>query len=231
LQGDLDGIGLAAVLQALHDQRRTGTLMVTAGAQEERLLFARGDAFVLRGGRDEEGEEFLDFFLGDEGSDQVSALAGAGAAFAPQGTLSAAEMRELKDEFLDLLFWEAASFTFYPDDLPEGFFNPAEEHVDKIALETRGFLLEAMHHMAEWDRIREHVPSVTSVFRFVEGCKSQEVARRAVAASMLMLIDGQRSVRDLVRVSGEQLLEVGRLLSVLVRSGSLELVEPADEPS
>jgi hypothetical protein len=229
LQGDLDGIGLAAVLQALHDQRRTGTLVVSAGAKEERLLFSRGDAFVLRGGRDDEGEEFLDFFLGDEGEEQVSALAGAGAGFVPQGTLSAAEMRELKDEFLDLLFWEEASFTFYPDDLPDGFFQPAEDHVDKIALETRGFLLEAMHHMAEWDRIREHVPSVTSVFRFVEGRKGQEIGRRAAAAPTLMLIDGRLSVRDLVRVSGEQLLEVGRLLSTLVRSGALELVEPDPE--
>src|SRR5690606_36926593 len=76
LEGDLDGVGLAAILQALRDQRRTGTLLVRAGGREERLLFHRGDAFLLRLGEDEETADFAAFLLGDEGSDELEALAG-----------------------------------------------------------------------------------------------------------------------------------------------------------
>ncbi|HIG18495.1 MAG TPA: DUF4388 domain-containing protein, partial [Candidatus Handelsmanbacteria bacterium] len=64
LEGDLDGVGLGAVLQALQQHRRTGTLSVTAGRKEEKLFFARGEAFILRV-EDSEADEFVNFFLGD----------------------------------------------------------------------------------------------------------------------------------------------------------------------
>jgi Domain of unknown function (DUF4388) len=220
IQGDLDGIGLAAVLQALRDNRRTGTLAVTAAEREERLYFFRGDAYILRF-EDPEAEAFAQLFLGDEVTEQVSELAASNArGMVDESQLNEVEVRELKGQFLDILFWENAAFSYFPDDLPEEFFDPGAK-VTKVALDTRRFLLEAMRCMSEWDGIWRTLTSGCAVFRFAEGRKLEAIQQRG-QAEVLMLIDGRRTFNDLVRTSGEPRLEVGRLVAAMADEGLLE---------
>lgn len=224
LEGDLDGVGLAAILQALRDQRRTGTLFVRAHGREERLLFHRGDAFLLRETHDPEAAEFAAFLLGEEGSDELSALA----ELAPgaHGEPSAAEQRALQDGVLDLLFWEGASFAFHQDDLPEGLFG-RRDGAQRVALDTRAFLLEAIQAMTEWDRHRQAIPSRAAVLRWKDGAKSAALRAHPGQEQLLLPVDGRRSFDELLRVSGAGVLEAARVLAPLVQAGQLEVVAAA----
>lgn len=221
IEGDLEGIGLAAVLQALRDNRRTGTLVVKAGAREEKLYFHRGDAFILRI-EDKDAAAFAEFFLGEEGAEHVEELAQNNVrGRVDESALDAAEVREIKAAFLDVLFWEGANFAFFLDELPDAFFAPTEG-VSEIALETDRFLLDAIRALTEWDQIRRVIPTGRTLFRFVDASKKLATIREKGSAEILMLVDGRKTFDDLVRISGERRLIVGRLFKALVDEGLLE---------
>lgn len=223
LEGDMDGVGLAAVLQALRSQRRTGTLTVTAQRREEKLYFARGEAFILRI-EDAEADEFVAFFLGDDGAESMSEL-GSGLSergLTDESDLSEAEVRDLKDQFLDVLFWEGSTFGFFQNDLPDEFFNPTEG-VTKIALNTGRFLMDAIQSLTEWEQISEVVGGNPSIFEFKDAAAKLDAIRDRGHPEILTLIDGRLCLNDLVRISGQRRLEVGRVIATLVTEGALEI--------
>jgi hypothetical protein len=230
LEGDLEGIGLAAVLQALRDNGRTGTLVVTAAKREEKLYFHRGAVFILRF-TDKEAEAFAEFFLGEEGTEQVEKLVEqqARGGRVDEKSLDPAELREIKAAFLDILFWEGARFGFYQDELPDEFFSPGDD-VSEIALETDRFLLDAIRALTEWDQIRRVVPSGRAVLRFVDLERKMAAIRDAGAPQVLTLIDGRQSFDDVVRVSAERRLVVGRLVRDLVEQGALVVEDDGAAP-
>lgn len=227
LEGDLEGIGLAAVLQALRDNGRTGTLVVTAMKREEKLYFHRGEVFILRFA-DPEAEAFAEFFLGEEGAEQVEKLVVSGGRV-DEKTLDPAEVREIKATFLDILFWEGARFGFFQDELPDEFFSPGE-NVSEIALETDRFLLDAIRALTEWDQIRRVVPSGRTVLRFPDLERKMAAIRDAGSPEVLTLIDGRQSFDDVVRISAERRLVVGRLVRDLVEQGALVVVDDGATP-
>ncbi len=224
LEGDLDGVGLGAVLQALQQNRRTGTLSVTAGRREEKLFFSRGEAFILRV-EDSEADDFVNFFLGDDGAEQVSEL-GSGLAsngLVNEDELSEAEINEIKDSFLDVLLWEGSTFTFFQNELPDEFFNP-DEGVSKVALKTGRFLLEAMQTVTEYEQLCGLIGTSRTQLAFVESDgKLKAIASRG-QPQVLTLVDGRLSFDDIVRISGEQRLDVARIVAGLIEEGALKSV-------
>ncbi len=219
------------MLQALRDNGRTGTLVVTAARREEKLYFHRGEVFILRFS-DPEAEAFAEFFLGDEGAEQVEQLVeqeGRGGRVSER-QLDPAEVREVKATFLDILFWEGARFAFNQDELPDEFFSP-DEKVTEIALETDRFLLDAIRALTEWDQIRRVVPSGRAVFRFPDLEAKMSAIRDRGHTEVLTLVDGRQTFDDLLRISGERRLVLGRLVRDLVEGGSLVLVTDGVAPA
>ncbi|MEZ6186831.1 MAG: hypothetical protein R3F62_17700 [Planctomycetota bacterium] len=133
--------------------------------------------------------------------------------------------RSLKEQFFDSLYWEGATFAFRQNQLPARFFD-GQEGDHRIALETDAFLLEAMRSMAEWDRIKESIPSSSCVLRFVEGGK-QRALKAHPGAPLLLLVDGRQSLEDLVRISGEKRIDAARIVATLVEEGQIEVLPPA----
>lgn len=235
LEGDLDGVGLAAVLQALRSQRRTGTLTVRAGRREEKLYFYRGDAFIVRV-EDTEADEFVEFFLGEDGADSMSDL-GSGLAsrgLMDESELTEAEMQQLKDQFLDVLFWDGSTFAFFQNALPEEFFNPGEG-VSKIALHTDRFLMEAIQQLTEWEQLAAVFGGGTAIFEFVSSEAKLAAIKERGHPEILTLVDGRLGFKDLVRISGQPRLEVARVCASLVEEQALRVVghkveDPAQIP-
>jgi hypothetical protein len=210
LRGDLRGVGLPALLQDLRTTQRTGTLAVTAGGCTEQIHFHRGDAYLLD--TVDEGEAFVHYLVGDKGAETLSELAGQQL---HEDELDADRQRELKGRFLDMLFWEDASFSFEAGELPLEFYVPCPR-TTKIKLDTERFLLSAIGAMEEWDCIRRAVGGARAVLRFRDPEQKLACVRRY--GDYLTLIDGQRSFDDLVRRAGVDRLEAGRTLARLVRA-------------
>jgi hypothetical protein len=229
LQGDLAGIGLAAVLQSLNGQRRSGTLSVFTHDREESLHFQNGEAFVLIQEKTEDA--FAKDFLGESWMDQVKLaddFAQARAGMHAESDLTEAELRAVKDKFLDILFWDEAEFVFQKDVLPPEFHTPGDK-VSKIALQTGRFLMEAIQRLTEWDGVRQVIGGGEAVLEFVDA--ESKVTQSSVLSmrglQVMTLIDGRLSFSELVRLSGLEHLEVGRLVKELVEGGQLQIVDAA----
>jgi hypothetical protein len=222
LEGDLDGVGLGAVLQALQQHRRTGTLSVTAGRREEKLFFSRGEAFILRV-EDSEADDFVNFFLGDDGAEQVSELGSglASSGLVNEDELSEAEINEIKGSFLDVLLWEGSTFTFFQNELPDEFFNP-DQGVSKVALKTGRFLLEAMQTVTEYEQLCELIGTSRTILAFVESDGKLKAISSRGHPQVLTLVDGRLSFDDIVRISGAQRLDVARIMAGLIEEGALK---------
>jgi len=218
LHGELSGTSLPAILQDLSRSRRSGVLKVTSGTREEKLHFFEGDAFVLRY-TDTEGEDFVNFLLGDDKHDLVDPVQSV-----DESELGAQELRELKDSFLELMFLADATFAFYINDLPEEFFAP-RQGVTKVALDTGRFLLEAVGAMDAWDGIRAKIGDGAAVLRFVDPDTKLNAVRERDCAQTLTLVDGRLSFDELVRLSGEDRLQVGRVCADLLAAGELQVVD------
>lgn len=210
LRGDLRGVGLPALLQDLRTTQRTGSLAITAGGCTAQIHFHRGGAYLLD--TLDEGDAFVRYLVGDAGAETLSELAGQQV---HEDQLGADRQRALKGRFLDMLFWEDASFRFEAGELPLEFYVPCPR-TTKIKLDTERFLLNAIGTMEEWDRIRRAVGGARSVLRFRDPKQKLACVRRY--GDYLTLIDGQRSFDDLVRRASVDRLEAGRTLARLVRA-------------
>jgi len=227
LEGDLDGVGLAAVLQSLRNNRRTGTLVVRSGRREERLCFQQGEAFFLEVD-DTEGDAFVEFFLGEDGADSFGDLGGEGGGsrgLVAEDDLDRDELAELKKRFLDILLWDDSTFAFYQSVLPEEFFDVGEG-VTKVALRTQRFLLQAMQVMHAWEEAAEVFNSGKAQLEFRDADAKHRAIRECGLPEMLTLIDGRLSFDDLVRASRVPRLEAGQLIAELVRLEVMSAVVP-----
>ncbi|MGE0709195.1 MAG: DUF4388 domain-containing protein [Planctomycetota bacterium] len=224
LEGDLDGVGLGAVLQALRNHRRTGTLLVRAGRREEKLYFHRGDAFLMRL-EDGDGDAFVAFFLGDEGADSINELTESEGQLG-ENQVDGEELAALKSSFLDVLLWDGSTFAWFPNSLPEEFYTPGQS-ATKIALNTDMFLLEAIQTMGAWEEVAEVIGGGASTFHFLSAEGKLAAIRDRGHPEVLTLIDGRLTFDDLARISGVPRLEVGQLLADLVREQKLQVERPS----
>jgi hypothetical protein len=228
LEGDMKGLSLAAVLQGLRGRKRTGTLSLSDGKRETKLFFHRGAVFLLRV-EDAAAREFVDFFLdGGEKSIEFVGVSVDAKGQVHESQLDANEARRVKDDVLEVLFWEDARFTFWKNDLPPEFFEPSMD-VTKVALNTDAFLLEAIGRIQEWDSIQRVIPTGKCVLAFGSlDAKLRAIQERGMS-EVLTIVDGRHSFDDVVRISNEPRLDVGRVLRDLVEAGDVRVREP--EPS
>jgi hypothetical protein len=212
LQGDIDGVGLAALLQTLRERRRGGTLVLEAkgGALEERLYFVKGEAFALRVDAD---DEFAFTLLGADAADSVRALV-RGAAV-EERALTAADQQRLRERFLDVLFAEGATFAFLQDDLPPDVHEP-RRGITRIALQTERFLLEAIQRMVEWDTLRESIADGRAVLRFASAAAKLDAIRDRGLPEVLTLVDGRLTFDEIVTAARAPRVEAARVVVALL---------------
>lgn len=227
IEGDMNGLSLAAVLQGLRGRKRTGTLSLTNGKRETRLFFHRGSVYLLRI-EDASAEEFVNFFL--EGEEEqlefVKPSVDPRSGQVSERDLDANDVRKLKDEVLDVLFWDEARFSFSKNDLPNEFFEPGKT-ATKVALDTDLFLMEAIGRIQEWDSVRQAIPSSACRLAFASSEAKFAAIRELGMPEVLTLIDGRKTFEDVVRISGQPRLEIGKALRELVQGEKIRVLEPA----
>ena len=96
------------------------------------------------------------------------------------------------------------------------------EGVSKVALRTGRFLMEAMQLVTEYEAIVEVIGNSRTAYAFAQADGKLKAIQALGHPEILTLIDGRLCFDDLVRISGEQRLEVGRVVRGLVEDGSLE---------
>ena len=233
LEGSLDAFSLPDVFQLLSLTKKSGALQLRQGTLQGVVHFRDG---MISGAVADLSRQSLVRRLVGQGLVDDGALAraadralgepiGVTRALVQAGAVDAEVVRALAreqtiDAVFDLLRWPDGDFSFAMD----------EPNPDDVGLElpTDQVVTEATDRRAQWDEVSQVIPSPTVVLatpvivsddQLGDGLSAQEW-------SLLALVDGRRSVGELVELSGAGQFGVVATAARLVGRG---LVEVHDE--
>jgi hypothetical protein len=226
LQGDTSSLGLAEVLQLLHQGKRTGTLRVSDGEEREKVLYLDDGVLQLLDVETSEADrEVWDLIMGDEThhSMDISALLKKRGQVKEE-EVGKAELQSIKEDIFETFLWEGASYEFTQNLLPTELRSDAPR-ATKLALRTDRLLIEAMSRLAEWDELRKTLKSERAVFRYASAQAQLQAVQSEGLGALAYLFDGAHTLADVVRVSGENRFKIFRLVRDLAAKKALVLVE------
>jgi DNA-binding response OmpR family regulator len=224
LAGDLRVVPIAQVLELLERQCQSGALTVSRpggkvdvffrdGRVELAIAYGVSEDFLL--GRFIVGaklmtREVLDDFL------ETRSLSGEllGAQMVRHGLLSEAELRQVITEqsreiVYELLRWNSGRFAF----IATRALPPIAENA-ALGLHVDGILMEGIRRVDEWHLIEKEVDNFDLVFIRNDEALAQMSKGRLTREELtvLDLVNGKNSVRDIIRQSRMTSFDVGKML-------------------
>ncbi|HEX6882320.1 MAG TPA: DUF4388 domain-containing protein [Planctomycetota bacterium] len=236
LQGDLSTLDFAGLLQNLEAARKSGLLTVqVAGQGETKLYFHLGKLALMT----HEGRPPLEEILVSsgvvrprelevakkrkKGSKRSLAEVLEGMKVAEKAQIAAAAAARLTGEACELINSGGGAFVFTEGPIPRGVFDP-EERALGITLPVGPLLLEAARRSDHWAMIRERVPSDSTHYVLARSPKTPKDAGQAqLLEHMAPLLDGSRSVTEVVAAFPHRRFEAYQLLADLAEAQAIRL--------
>jgi len=247
IEGNLAHVGLADICQLLAMGRKVGCLTVSNRPHYGSIYFENGRvtyAFVanrpdrLGGLLVSNGAvtaEQLEAAVETQGREPARRL---GEILVDTGSLERAKLEhfisiQIEEAVYHLFAWTEGTFRFEPEERPN------EEEVMVVSVNTEGLLLEGARRVDEWGLIEKKIPSLDLIFS-VEHLPGEDddVELTANQERILPLLDGDRTVDDLVDVSGLVEFDTAKALYGLLQAGYVTKTgqrvrepEPVPEPA
>lgn len=232
LEGTLDAFSLPDMFQLLSFTKKTGGLHLAHDGADGVVFFAGGQ--VTGASADGSRQPLARRLVGSGTVDDDALSAAVEAASAGDGRgvvralmdheavdaelLQQAATEQAVDAVFDLLRWGAGDFAFVVDET-----NPDDVGV---ALSVEAVLADTQARQATWETVSQVVPSPVAVLAMPVVLPAEPKVSRE-EWSLLALVDGRRSVSDLVDLTGSGQYAVVSTLAALVQRGLLE-VRPAE---
>jgi tetratricopeptide (TPR) repeat protein len=227
IKGSLKGASLADVCQLLAMGQKTGCLSVTDRSRFGRIYFDRGRithaSIVNR--RDRLGDLLVrDGLLTPQQVRRVLELQDQdperrfGEILLEESWITPTQfeqyLRIQTEEAVYTLFtWSQGSFFFEVD-------QPPPEQELELSLNPESLLLEGARRVDEWSLIEKKIPSLDLLFEVERGrIDAAEVELTPEQERILPLLDGTRTVQDLVDQTGLGEFELGKALYGLLQAG------------
>ncbi|HEX6068823.1 MAG TPA: DUF4388 domain-containing protein [Longimicrobiaceae bacterium] len=230
IKGNLREASLPDVLQLLALGQKTGCLAVSDRANFGHIYFDRGNityaSIVNR--RDRLGDLLVKNGLLDP-DDLAAAVeiqstrpgTRIGEILIERGAISRQQLEkyirlQIEEAVYFLFTWNEGAFSFEPDQAPEA-------GAMRVSINPESLLLEGARRVDEWSLIEKKIPSLEMVFGRTprpEGAAEAEFTDEQ--RTILPLLDGQRSVRDLIEDSGLVEFDVGKALFGLAQAGFVQ---------
>ncbi len=240
IEGSLADVSLADICQLLSLGRKTGCLTVTDRSNFGYIYFKKGRviyASVLNR-PDRLGEILVkngvvqpDEFSkamekqGEEGQKRLGEI------LVGLGALTSEELEkwvavQVEEAVYHLFSWNQGTFQFNPDESPD------EDQVLLVTLSADGLLLEGARRVDEWSQIETEIHSLDLIFKVGrDPQKAEGVELSGNQKKLIPLLDGTRTVRELVEESGLVEFETGKAIYELVQAGFVQnFGERAQEP-
>jgi len=133
---------------------------------------------------------------------------------------------EIREALYRPFRWTTGRYRF----VTQSSVDPGEGRVSPIGSED--LLMEAVRRVDEWPAIQQRVPSMALVHKLnPQGGRGLPKQADSNEAAMLTLVDGKRSVQELVDASGLGEFEALRGLAKLVGAGAIVSVGPPAAPA
>ncbi|HEX7899582.1 MAG TPA: PQQ-binding-like beta-propeller repeat protein [Planctomycetota bacterium] len=238
-KGDLSTIGLAEVFQMISMSQKEGTLVVVDTDSRKSIYFGPSGIRLLSTGR-RKGQRLGDMLVraGKVAEDQLAdALENAKiqrrrigeilveSGLVADGDIDQVVREQIEEEIYDLFLWKRADFEFVEGPPSDDLTDP-ELPVTKLSFDVNGLLLEAVRRADEWSVINQKVPSLDSVFTFCTDADRGEEDKVAPDAlkRVYRLLDGQRTVLEIVEATGVGKFEACKGLIDLQERGRIRLL-------
>src|SRR5450759_1573641 len=239
LRGNLKDFSLPDVFQLVTLSGKTGVLRIKRADAEGSVWFRDGEVFFAQS---DWHAEPLGIRLVAAGRITPSALGRAmeiqkdessggrrlGAILISEGyitdkVLEAFVQEQIQDTTFDLFRWDEGDFDFEPLETA-----PAEDIGLSVSIEN--IVMEGSRRLEEWNRIKKKIPSMEIVFKMATapGEGTFEISLKPVEWSLLLLVDGTRTVAELAADTNRTDFEVARVLYGLFSAGLLEVASDAE---
>ncbi|MBW1980037.1 MAG: DUF4388 domain-containing protein [Deltaproteobacteria bacterium] len=229
--GDLKSLNLSTVLQILSSEGKTGILEIARKEAKAAIYLKNGTIIAASSGLKELrlGELLLERgVISRQQLREVVAQAGRTArpvgevllafGYVDEESLKRIVRYQVRETVLNIFLWEEGRFEFR-----ESHVDFDERVFDEI--NTMEIILEAARRMDEWAVIKKVIPSDTMVFEIKHqpGTENEKVTLEPRELKVASLMDGSRSVRDLVKMTGISEFEIYKILYAMASS---KLIRP-----
>ena len=233
LEGNLEAFSLPDIFQLLSFTKKTGALHISRAGGQGVVYFATG---TVTGGASDTSRQSLGRRLVGSGLVDDEALAAAVAAVKAQpgtglakalhdagsiddGVMHSHVVEQATDAVFDLLRWTQGEFAFVVDEA-----NPDDLAVSLVVEEL---VTEGRARLEKWEELTRKVPSPDAHVTVTLTPSATETTLSADEWALLALVDGERTVSQLVAITGRGEYATVQTLASLVDRG-LVAVRPAD---
>lgn len=229
IEGALQDVSLADICQLLGMGRKTGCLSITDRSNFGYIYFRDGrviHASVLNR-PDRLGEMLVrnQVITRDQLAEGVRTQAQEkrkrlGEILVEQGSLEASQLqrfvqRQIEEAVYHLFTWSQGSFHFDTDQMPD------EEGIFLVDIAPETLLMEGARRVDEWSLVEKKIPSFDIVFRLDRHPdeSADEVELTDAQRKVLPLLDGLRTVNEVMNESGLVEFDTGKALYGLLQGG------------
>ena len=232
LQGSLASFKLPDVLSFLNATRKSGTLMLSGSGRQSYVLFS--DGALVYAGSEQEKFRLSALLLRKraitrEQSRQIEdAMRREGGRFGDiairNGILTEEQVREflkvqVSEVVYDAFVWTEGTFRFTEElELPD--------HAVTISVDLSNLIMEGARRIEEWQQVVALLPNDKAVFRVVATPKDDKITLTADEWKILFLVNGQRTLAELVADAEDDALDVYRIVYGLHANRLIEIVAP-----
>ncbi|MFH1699129.1 MAG: DUF4388 domain-containing protein [Candidatus Zixiibacteriota bacterium] len=239
LQGNIERFTLPEIFQLVSTSRKTGTLGIQRDDDIVMVYFKKGSVVYGYGPRKtyhvgrmlvENGRltsEQLDDAISLQAADKTSGRR-LGQILIERNYIDRADLEQVvrnqvEELIYSLMEWDRGSFKFYENQFP------TEEEIT-VSLSTENIVLEGMRRLDELTRVKEFLPDFSVVFALAPSEQNQkrEVTLEPNEWNILALIDGHRSIEDIIKASSQDSYHILKTLATLKLAG---LICPVQNPS
>lgn len=227
LTGNLKTMSLPDLLQWAGTGRKTGTLALQGASLQKRIYFKDG---AIIGSSSNDPREFLGQFMLSEGIISEAQLKDAfdlqartkvmlGRILVKKGLLSEAKVVDLlrlkaEETIYSLFLWMEAQFEFLENELPPG---------DQVLISIRveDILMEGLRRYDTSKKIRQVLTHNGIILQRSSKPLTPDIASKAFPKRLYDLVDGQRTLADVILEAHASEFNVCQVLYVMVQKGYL----------
>ncbi|MDQ1616307.1 MAG: hypothetical protein QOJ60_2246 [Actinomycetota bacterium] len=231
LEGSLDAFSLPDIFQLLSFTKKTGALRIQSPSAAGLVYFSTGS---VTGGTSDTSRQSLGRRVVGKGlvaddvlQQAVNAVrmdgsAGLARVLRDSGSIDESQLHEIAieqatDAVFDLLRWTEGDFAFETDES-----NPDDLG---IHLGVEDIIAEGRRRLETWDALSSVVPSSDVIVSIPLAASDHETVLSPAEWTLLALVDGQRSVADLVDLTGRGEFAIVSAVVSLVERGLLVVGE------
>lgn len=238
LKGNLKNISLSKLLAHLNHMRKTGTLKIETPIFTKKVYLVKGDAIFASSTYEDDrlGEMLIKTgkITMEQYDRSVELLKQTkkrqGAILVELGYITPKDLFwgvkfQVKEIIYSLFQLEDAEYEFIEDEIPQN-------EVITLKMSMGNLIYEGVKRIDNWTRIRKEMPDTDTILKLSKNPATlfQDIELTPQDKKMLTMVDGKKTIKDLINSSWIGSFEAMKILYVLWSIGILEPKELVEKP-